>query len=260
MTETSTQTRVSKIESNYFGNTEIRSNIPSVTIEDAEWGKTPSYAVPMKAREKMTVTLTAPTVVQAISDEYNQETLFQPQISTVASYCNGEQIAQSSTLTTAIVNNADEMNNAYISKVSGGSMVTAEIGTQTKVNVSSDTRISVVINALEDCVVVFRNIGDWIGNVTLSGLSTTRLWLAKFDIIIEEYKLLVEETLTTFSLLMGAAASTYYTVMWLRYRAPAFLATIMQFIGNIYTTNWIKLENNHGPYIETQANVLPIEG
>lgn len=260
MTETSTQTRVSKIESNYFGNTEIRNNIPTVTIQDAEWGRTPTYAVPMKASEQMTVTLTAPTVIQAISDDYNQETLFQPQISTVASYCNGEQITQSSELTPAIVNNADQMNNAYISKVSGGSMVTAEIGTSTKVQVSSDTRISVVINALEDCVVLFRNIGDWLGNVTLSGLSTTRLWLAKFDIIIEEYKMLVEETLTTFSLLMGAAASTYYTVMWLRYRAPQFLAVIMQFIGNIYTNRWLNVENGHGAYIETQANVLHLEG
>lgn len=260
MTEATTQTRVSKIESSYFGNSEIRNNIPSVTIRDNEWGNTPTYAVPMKAGEQMTVTLTAPTVVQAICDDYNQETLLQPSISTVASYCNGNQITQSSAQLSALVNKAESMNVAYISKVSGGSTVTAEIGTNTQVPITSDTRISIVINAIEDCAVLFRNIGDWISNVTLNGLSTTRLWLAKFEVIIEEYKMLVEETLTTFSLLMGAAASTYYTVMWLRYRAPQFLAMIMNFIGDITTTRWSYLENNHGSYIETQSNALSIEG
>lgn len=258
MTQASTQTRVSKIDSSYYGNTEIRNNIPTVRLRDDEWGNTPAYVIPMKAGEQMTATIEAQTVIQAISEDFGQETLLKPAIQNVASYCNGDQIMQSSTSTSAIVNDAAIMRNAQVTKVAGGSTVTANIA-NVQESIVSDTKLSVTINALYDCVVVFRNVGDWIHNVTLSGLSTTRMWLAKFDLIIEEYKMFIEDTLTTFSLLMGAAASTYYTVMWLRYRAPQMLAYIMQFIGDVTTIHYLDVENSHGAYIETQANALSIQ-
>lgn len=260
MTEASFQTRVSKIDNNYVGNTEKRTNIPDFRIIDDQWGDTPTLGVPMKQGEQMTVTLTAPTVIQSISDVTPTETLFQPSVSAVASYVNAEQITQSSSTATAVANPGGLQTLAYVSKVAGGSTVTAEVSTPTEMSLVSDTRISVTIQAMDDCLVYFRNIGDWISNVTLSGLSTTRVWLSKAEIIIEEYRMLIDDTMYAFKLLIGAAASTYFTIMWLRYRAPLYLQYIMNIAGTLVTTNVQNVEDNHGAYLTTGSRVLSIDG
>lgn len=260
MTGTSIQTTVSKIDSNYYGRSIMRNNIPPFVIRDTEWGSTPAFAVPMRAGEQMIATLTAPTVIQAISEDYNQQTLLEPHITNTESYCNGRQITQSATETQAVVNKYVVQNMAHISKVSGGSVPTANIGTATNVQISADSRISVVIDAINDCAIVFRDIGDWISNVTLSSLNTTRTWVAKFEVIIQEYHMLIDDSIRTFSLLVGAAASTYYTIMWLRYRAPHLLNMIMNMVGDVTFTMWNQIENNHGPYVEDQVRMMVLEG
>lgn len=260
MTGASIQTTVSKVDSNYFGRSIMRNNIPQFKLRDTSWGSTPAFAVPMRAGEKMVATLTAPTVIQAVSDEYNQETLMEPAILNTQSYCNGIQITQSSESSSTIVNKFPVSHMAHISKVSGGSIVTANIGTASNVQISADSRISVVIEAINDCAIVFRDIGDWISNITLSSLNNLRTWVAKFEVIIQEYHMLVNDSIRTFSLLVGAAASTYYTIMWLRYRAPQLMNMIMNMIGDITITTWSNIETNHGPYIQDEVRAMPIEG
>lgn len=208
----------------------------------------------MKKGEKFKLYCNSNYQVRAVNDVKDVEVVSPSQHSSYT-YVNPIRYWQPTTTESAIVNRNNEL--AKITQIADDNLGYYQDNIQGQITVASLINKSVVVEAVEQCVVVIRDIGFQIANTIFGALTQINKAAVSFKLLVEEIVYTIEETTYTVQVIGAFIPAFIATIFWARYRLQSTIDVIARIASGNYHYWWDRLENYNGHYIQNDNYLLP---
>jgi len=245
---------VEKFENQYFSDNSTKADIPSFNYEDEYYGNCPTFAFPLKKGEKIKLYCNSNYQIRAANDIKDVEVV-SPTSYHSSTYVNPIRYWQPSVTTDAHVNKNTEL--AKVISIADDASGYYRDDIQGEITIGSLMNKSVVIEAVEECIVLIRDIGAQITNTIFGALTEVNKAALTFKLLVEEISYTIEQTTYTVQVIGAFIPAFVATMFWARYKLQSTINVIARIASGNYHYWWDRLENENGHYIANYNYLLP---
>lgn len=231
-----------------------KADIPRFNYEDEYYGNCPAFAFPMKRGEKFKIYCNANYQIRAANNVKDVE-VASPNTNFTMTYVNPIRYWQPSVSDNAHVNRNTEL--AKVTQIADDSSGYYRDNIEGELTISTLVNKSVVIEAVEDCIVIIRDIGCYITNTIFGALTQANKAALSFKLLVEEIVYVIEETSYTVQVIGAFIPAFIASIYWARYRLQATIDIIARIASGNYHFWWDRLDNYNGHYIQNDNYLLP---
>lgn len=146
---------------------------------------------------------------------------------------------------------------AKVTEIADNSLGYYQDDIQGEVSLATLINKSVVIEAVEECIVIIRDIGFQVANTIFGALTQVNKAAVSFKLLVEEIVYVVEETTYTVQVIGAFIPAFIASIYWARYRLQSTIDIIARIASGNYHFWWDRLDNYNGHYIQNDNYLLP---
>lgn len=245
---------IEKYENQYFSDNLTKADIPRFNYDDEYYGECPAFAFPMKKGEKFKIHCNSNYQIRAANDQRDVEVV-SPSSHSSYTYVNPIRYWQPSTIESARVNRNMEL--AKVTEISDDSLGYYQPNINTELTIASLANKTVIIEAVEDCIMIVRDIGVQLANTIFGALSQVNKAAVTFRLLVEEIVYTIEETKYTVQVIGAFIPAFIASIFWARYKLQSTIDIIARIASGNYHFWWDRLGNYNGHYIQNDNYLLP---